>query len=67
MDEENVQEDMNFEQFKMWRVNALQAFLHIRGKPIEGSIDDLAARYANFHGCLFWILEISPNLHLQRE
>jgi len=38
-------EELSFEKFKMWSTNAIKVFLHVRGKQIEGSHDDLAARY----------------------
>lgn len=32
------------ETFRLWSINALKSFLHIRGKITEGTLDDLAAR-----------------------
>ena len=39
-----AEEDLSFENFKMWSTNALKSYLHVRGKNIEGSFEDLAAR-----------------------
>ena len=45
MDEQHDLSDMTFERFTMWTVNSLKSYLHVRHKSIEGSFDDLAARY----------------------
>ena len=39
-----AEEDLSFENFKMWSMNALKSYLHVRGKNIEGPFEDLAAR-----------------------
>ena len=45
MEEQQNLSEMSFERFKMWTTNSLKSFLHVRHKSIEGSLDDLAARY----------------------
>ena len=32
------------EELKTWSINALRAFLHVRGKVTTGSLDELVAR-----------------------
>ena len=43
-----AEEDLSFENFKMWSTNALKSYLHVRGKNIEGSFEDLAAEVIFF-------------------
>ena len=36
---------MTLDQFRLWNINALKAYLHIRGKNTDGGLEELAARY----------------------
>ena len=41
-------DEMSLNSFKMWTDMALKIFLEVRGKSVEGSHDELAARYLIF-------------------
>ena len=36
---------ITLDQFCLWNVNALRAYLHVRGKNTDGGLKELAARY----------------------
>lgn len=38
-------DNMTLETFKLWSMAALKVFLSVRKKSIEGSFDELSARY----------------------
>ena len=36
---------ITLDQFRLWNVNALKDYLHVRGKNTDSGLEELAARY----------------------